>query len=1111
MTVATFHSLATQGFNLLQDALAPFVEAQLKSRLGTDWWRKGVVSSLSDDQRRKIEEAVGRTRSPAITDLDVAGLLRLIDGCWDTVFIKVLSRDHRTWVKELQSARNDWAHKTGADLPGDRARRCLDTMCLLLERIDSTRCGQVRQVLVDVQDAIDKANKPKPSPKAAAAGPTTAARTGLPPWTQLATPHTDVAKGKYRQSEFAASLADVVRGKATPEYQQPREFFTRTFLTEGLQQVLLAAAERITGKGGEPVVQLKTAFGGGKTHTMLALYHLIREGKNASKLAGLGELLERGGIGTLPKAQVATLVGTDITPAEPKPHPNLKPGTRVATLWGDLAAQLGGDKGYARMAAADKSGTAPGAEDISSLLDEFGPCLILIDELLVFLRQLYQASLLPCGSFDANMSFVQNLTEGVKRSKASLVVASIPASNIEIGDEGGAEALDRIQNTFGRLEAVWKPVGADEGFEIVRRRLFEPIQVTEERDRVVDAYMRLYHQAASEFPSECRESRYRARMIAGYPIHPEVFDRLYNDWSSLERFQKTRGVLRLMATTIHRLWMQKDASLLIMPGSIPLGLDPVRNEMTRYLPEGWNAIVDGDVDGERSIPYKIDQENSRLGQIQAARRVARAIFLGSAPKVRDQTIRGIDDVRIRLGVVQPEETTATYGDALNRLRDQLTHLYQNQRSYWFDQQPNLRRVVQDRATSMTSDEVAIEIDRRLHAERRGAFRSIRVALPSSEIEDETQVALVVLGIQHGHRSGSTDSAAFAEARQVLENRGASPRVHRNMLVFVAPDASLAKTLDQEVRMYLAWSSVKKEAEVLNLDALQQKEASDQQKRSDETVEAQIRETWCWLLTPTQEGTGPIQLDVSKIAGKDSDLASKAFSKLKKDGRLLTEWGPQLLKMELDRWLWKDRTHIPVTEVWRCLTSYPYLQRLADWNVLSKTISEGVRAEDFFGYARAVDPSGKFLGLELGRAGIDPKLESSPVLVKPEVAKAQIEEARAKVAAGTTSTPPRSPGGSSHSPSNTTGSAAISSVPPAPPPKPTRFFARFNLDGPRMGTKAADIQKEIVQLLQAHPSARVTISLEIQAEDDEGFDDKTRRDVTENTRTLGATDSAFERS
>src|SRR5581483_2026265 len=178
-------------------------------------------------------------------------------------------------------------------------------------------------------------------------------------------------------------------------------------------------------------------------------------------------------------------------------------------------------------------------------------------------------------------------------------------SDIEIGGEGGRSALERLQHTFGRMEAAWRAATTEEGFEIVRRRLFEPItdpQKFADRDGVVRAFAGLYRGQAGEFPSECREADYERRLAAAYPIHPELFDRLYTDWSTLDRFQRTRGVLRLMAAVIHALWEAQDGSLLILPASLPLSATGVQDELMRYLEDPWRPVIERDVDGPHSLP-----------------------------------------------------------------------------------------------------------------------------------------------------------------------------------------------------------------------------------------------------------------------------------------------------------------------------------------------------------------------------------------------------------------------------------------------------------------------------------------------------------------------------
>lgn len=930
----------------------------------------------------------------------------------------------------------------------------------------------------------------------------------LKPWRDVVTPHPDVAGGRYRQAEFAADLAQVLSGKAEPEYQDPVEFYQRTYITAGIKSLLVAALERVSKKGGEPVVQLKTAFGGGKTHTMLALYHLLGGKAPASRLAGVGEILKAAKLESLPKAKIAVLVGTALNPTKPMKHPALK-GKMVRTLWGEMAAQIGGTEAYVLVQEADASGVSPGADTLVELLDEFGPCVILIDELVAFARNIYGVNGLPAGSFDSNMTFVQSLTEAVKRSKRSIVVATIPQSNIEIGGDAGKSTLERLENTFGRLEAVWKPVGALEGFEIVRRRLFSPIKDEAARDETCRAFSRMYAEGGTDFPQECKEGTYLERLRTAYPIHPEVFDRLYDDWSTLERFQKTRGVLRLMAGAIHELWVRGDKSLLILPGTIPLDSQKVRDELTRYLPEGWNTVVDKDIDGDRSEPYKIDNENSRLGQNMAARRVARTVFLGSAPSVRDQRVRGIEDVRIRLGIIQPGESVAVFNDALGRLLDRLTHLYSGNRRFWFDLPPNLRRTVEDRASRLDSAEVEAEIERRVRSvadsersrrrERElDIFKGIHTCpAGSGDVPDEQEARLVVLSPSKGHKANCKETEALSAASEILEKRGTAARQYRNMLVFVCPDEELVESLAQEVRRYLAWKSVANDVDALNLDAHQRRLAADSHSRSEETVQVRLHEAYCWLLVPTQDGTGPISWEATRIAGGNESYIVKAVKKLRGAEQLITRWSPALLKMELDRWLWKDQPHIEVKKLWEYFTSYCYLPRLRDADVLLDAIRDGVRSRDFFGYATGLDAKGRYQGLQFGSAGGNIYIDASSLLVKAEMAEKQ--RGAEPVATGT----PAPTVGDRGTNYVTRPQAAPSTQPSAAPGQhmPTRFHGSVNLDATRLGRDAGKIAEEIVQHLSSLVGSEIEVTLEVQARIPDGVPENIVRTVTENCRSL----------
>ena len=668
------HTLITKGFDALLKALVPFEVQELVKAFGQDWWQLGVYGKLYEDQRRDLPES-GQLKELAAS-LDMAKALLLIEINWNEVFRKVLPRDCKNWAIELKGTRNKWAHPGIDGISDSDTWRALDTMSRLCGQINTEAEAHINALLRQARYGSEQgsvaatSNAQTPAAKSRKV-PETVSVTGLPSWRDVMEPHQDVAEGRYRNAEFAADLAQVARNEGSLEYRDPVEFFGRTYVTEGMKGLLVQALRRVAGLDGEPVIQLKTAFGGGKTHSMLALYHMLRSRTLLNQIPNVASVLEAAGLSEVPEVHVAVIVGTALNPAKAK-RPSDMPGITVNTIWGEIAYQLSKSSGkpelYEYVREADRRGVSPGSEALAEMFDACGCALVLVDELVAYAKKLFGVEKLPAGTFDNFITFVQELTEAARASKRSIVVASIPESDREIGGESGQRALEAIEHTFGRMESIWKPVSASEGFEVVRRRLFLDCKDVAARDAVCSAFSKMYAANSADFPVDARELEYRDRMVSCYPIHPEVFDRLYEDWATLETFQRTRGVLRLMAAVIHELWMSHDESPMIMPGSLPLDVPNVRDELTRYLDENWNGVVDSEIDGKSSVPYKNDQANSRYGRVLASRRVSRTIMLGSAPDVSGQNARGIERTHIRLGVVQPGENIAVFNDALSTLQ-----------------------------------------------------------------------------------------------------------------------------------------------------------------------------------------------------------------------------------------------------------------------------------------------------------------------------------------------------------------------------------------------------------------------------------------------------------
>ena len=938
----------------------------------------------------------------------------------------------------------------------------------------------------------------------------------LKPWREIAVPHEDVLKGTFQQAEFAADLSRVHDGTATPEYQNPVLFYQRTFITEGMRLLLDSVLKRLTGQGGDPVIQLQTAFGGGKTHTMLAVYHLAKGNAPAKDLQGIPPILDKAGITELPRANIAVLDGNKLAPNMPQK----RGGVNVSTLWGNLAWQLGQEAGYAKVKEADESGTSPGKEVLAELLADYAPCVILMDELVAYVRQFEEGKSYTGGSYDSNLSFIQALTEALKAVPTAVLLASLPESDKEAGSQRGIAALASLSHYFARVQALWKPVATEEAFEIVRRRLFATINDTLAAESVCRAFADFYVANNADLPHETQESRYFERLVHAYPIHPEVFDRLFEDWSSLDNFQRTRGVLKLMAKVIHRLWKDGNNDFLIMPGSLPLYEADTRNEMIYYLPQGWDPVLERDIDGERAETTDIENRDTRLGSVQACRRTARTIFLGSAPTTASQMVRGVELERVILGSIQPGQQIGLFKDSLRRLSDRLHYLNSGNNRFWFDTRPNLRREMEERKRRFQDKEDVFPAirDRLQKSFASGVFGGIHVFTASGDVPDDWALRLVVLAPDAAYGK-TAPRLALDKATEILKNRGDQPRQKQNRLLFLAADYDAVNRLKDQVRSLLAWQSIVGDIKEmkLNLDQYQARQASKSLEDAQTALQRMIRETYKWLITPVQEvRQGKVIQEIQWEhfpLNTSSPILSQEIERVLKDNELLiNEWAPIHLNALLKAWFWKDATkEANASEVWRSTCCYLYMPRLKKDDVLRHSIAAGAQSRDFFGIAQGKE-EGVYKGFIFGHL-TTPILDGSLLLIEPSTA-ADFAEAQRLAEEKNRSKTIEKPiinNGDTH------GGVSDPGKPPPYVPggekaveTPKRnFYANIELDPIQSKKQFADLVDDVVMLFTAHQGVKVKISIEIQAKSETGFDNDLQRAVKENCNVLKFNNAEFE--
>jgi hypothetical protein len=724
------------------------------------------------------------------------------------------------------------------------------------------------------------------------------------------------------------------------------------------------------------------------------------------------------------------------------------------------------------------------------------------------------------------MSFLQALTESLKAVPTAILLASLPESIPEAGGERGVVTLRSIEHIFGRTEALWKPVAVEEAFEIVRRRLFNTIPDQVNLEETCRGYADLYISNKNDFPEETQETRYFERLKQSYPIHPEVFDRLYEDWSCLDNFQRTRGVLQLMAKVIHKLWTDGNTEPLIMPASIPLADANIQNEVIKYLSQGWNPVLTKDVDGSNSEPVLIERAEPRFGQAQVCRRLTRTIFLGSAPHAAalstSRTSRGIDLKRILLGVAQPGQVLGVYIDAMKRLIDRLHYLNSaDNRLFWFDTSPNLRREMEDRKRRFNDkdDVVPVIKDQLQRLLSNGCFDGIHIFTRSDDIPDDYSLRLVILPPDaYYQRSGVSLAIGGTPnsdgAKKILTTRGEQPRLKQNRLIFLAADGDVIGRLKDHVLTLLAWESINKDIQVLNLDQYQNRQAKTGFEDAKKSLDRIVKETYKWLLVPEQDKVPGDKFEHFTINPSVPSIVEEVERILKENEHLITGWAPIHLHNLLKKWFWKeDVKEVRAKDVWHSTCCYLYLPRLKNENTFSNAINAGAESRDFFGLAYGKEGD-EYIGFSYGKP-MTPVFDSSLLLIDSLWA-AEYQSKKVVIVDPPDDPQPGTGGtatGSTTGGSGTTppGSGSSGTTPPTPKPVQykKRFYGRVNLKPTRAKADFATIVEEIVLHLINNPTVTASIKIEIEADCLEGFDEATQRTIKENCNTLKFDLSEFE--
>ncbi len=723
---------------------------------------------------------------------------------------------------------------------------------------------------------------------------------------EVCEPHPDVFSRDPDPSLFAISLHHVMQGSADRDYTDAERFFSRTYMTRALSDLLERVVGRLAGQGrGAPILRLETPFGGGKTHTMTALFHIARSPQVLSTHEALQPILKQLNLRALPDdVHVAVLDGRGLDVRERR----AEDGLTIRTLWGELAYQLGGRAGYEMLAAADETRTAPGGARLTELLQRHQPALILMDEVLEYLLKARAVKVGDSNLMEQTGTFLGELTSAVSAVPRSVLVLALPASSLEVAAEN-QEAAERLfqyaKKVLGRMELVETPVAQDEVFGVLRRRLFKSIGSEREQKRAVEALREYYDEYARFFPDRLRSPDYKERMLQAYPFHPELIDLLYERWGPHPQFQRTRGALRLLALVLRRVFNQRDGSaILIQPHHIDLADRHIRGEVVRLLDSSWDVIVTGDVlQRARDIEQQVGGEYARE---QLGKGAASCAFLYSiSAATRDA---GATEEEIRTALLRPPINPAMASEVLGRLREGLWYLRYRDRRYLFTAKPNLNKVILDFESEVTDEAVDEALKDRLKAltgSGLGIFQVVVAPHAADLVPDRAQPTLVVL---------SFDVTSPQEwMAQAVERAGEGIRTNKNMLVFLVPDKTRLPALRSALRRWLALAELGRSPSFKEMEKEDQQQVRDQVKDKETEVEALLRQAYQEVYRP---GNGSVKRVSVTSPVEAKTLDEYAEQVLEKAGVLLERVAPEYLKETLRV---EDAREVPLSQVTNLFT------------------------------------------------------------------------------------------------------------------------------------------------------------------------------------------------
>ena len=937
-----------RGLKLYTDAMRRLTNARLFAALNNNWWQYGVLDAVTSTQRSNLSRDLNKNPDIDLVDLiDANHLVRVVTKNYDRAFEDVFHnfRQTQSWLMQVAESRNSWAHSRTGDMPADEVGYALYAMVQLLSAANLPEAGEVEEIRKQVL-GISQVEEPAVSQKVR---PTN--QDGLPYWWQVCTPREGFRNPAHiDESLFAATLGGVFAGSARDEYLDPERFLSQTYFTENLTQMLRDIVSRMNGGDGPAVTEVQTPFGGGKTHALLTLYHLISNPKKALAVPGVKEAL---GDVRIPKGARVLVFDGQEAGAEPAIKED---GTSVNTLWGELTHQVSAGTFLSLLIDSDGRGEAPGNAVFRQVLEEASPCLILLDEIVGYLVKLrFSTSRRTQNLYRQTIQFLQETLQLASNVPGVCVLISLPKSRSEFGGldpeqlHNELSIMDELQPRADRIVSKRTPVNDEDIYVLMSRRLFEYVDA-DVADRVARAYRQVYEKTPGLYDATVSTSDYLEQQKAAYPLHPELIDVLYKKWSTVPDFPRTRATLQLLASVVADQWANQRETYSIQSAHVDLESERIRTRIVSAAGGGgYDGVVAADIiGGDAHADMQDRSRGSDYARFHIARGVATTVLIHSFGGMER---RGGTPQELRLGTVAPNIGPEYVTEILSTLEETLWYVHKEGETLMFQTRPNVYRVIAQRANQQPSSAV----EERLRAELDGAigvsagFRVLPWAGADGQIPDNPNPTIAILDPRFvvGEANGNGVSIDDEKIVQIWDRVGGGLRQWRNALILVAPDRALWNRTEDAVREVLAYESVigSKSQTTIELSNLEVDDLRSRSNAKKDSLKTSVTTAYRWVFFPEERGLTHESLPVPATSGEK--IADRVVRRLSDQDygapKILPKLGSVYFNSKVAPRLWKDESDaLDLSDALRRFPQWTFLPILPEREeTLRACIREGI--------------------------------------------------------------------------------------------------------------------------------------------------------------------------